>query len=141
MSRKYLGGSFDIHTGAHDNLYPHHECEIAQVETLTGKPLARYWLHSAPVAVDGRPMSRQNGNLVTVRELLDSGFRGNVLRVALLGAHYRKERLDFGDAVIDWARQSVDLVLGFRDHLGECSRSQAAAIRGGGQPAAWIGET
>src|SRR5690606_32492666 len=76
MSRKYLGGVFDIHTGTDDLIFPHHECEIAQVEPLTGQPLARFWLHSAGVTLDGEPMSRRLGNEVTVRELVASGFRG-----------------------------------------------------------------
>ena len=110
MSRKFLGGVFDIHTGADDNLFPHHECEIAQVEILTGKPLARYWLHTGLTRVEGKEMSRGNDNLVTVRELLEAGFRGIVLRVAILSSHYRSE-LNFDESTLDWARESVNLLL------------------------------
>ena len=141
MSRKYLGGSFDIHTGADDNRFPHHECEIAQVETLTGKPLANYWLHSGPVKVDGRPMLRQEDTVVTVRELLDSGFRGSVIRVALLSAHYR-ETLDFGESTLDWAREAVNALSGFHEHLKSSATGTRRKVDGREQPpVTWITET
>ena len=113
MSRKYLGEHFDIHTGADDNLNPHHEFEMAQAAVLAGEgderePLAHYWLHSGSVSVEGQAMSKSNGNIVPVRELLESGIRGKVVRVALLSEHYR-DNLDFGAA--------VNVILGFRDHL------------------------
>ena len=138
MSRKYLGGSFDIHTGTDDILFPHHECEIAQVETLTGKPLASCWLHTGPVQVDGQPMLRQNANVVTVRELLDSGIPGVVVRVALLGTHYR-ESLDFGEAPLEWAQRSVAAVRAFHAHLEGAAKTAGPAA--GEPPAAWITET
>ena len=142
MSRKYLGGAFDIHTGADDNIFPHHECEIAQVEVLTDKPLARYWLHSGPVTVEGKPMNRKNANLVTVRELLGSGFRGSVVRVALLSSHYRTE-LDMGESTFDKARAFVDTVLGFHEHLSEAVKA-SASVSGSAttsSPAPWIAAT
>ena len=117
MSRKYLGASFDIHTGGHDNVFPHHDCEIAQAEALSdGAPLARYWLHSGPVLVDGQPMSIRNENFVTVRELLESGFRGVVLRVALLSEPYRAV-LDFSEPLRERARECVDRILDFHTYL------------------------
>jgi cysteinyl-tRNA synthetase len=150
MSRRYLGGSFDVHTGSQDLIFPHHECEIAQVEPLTGRPLARYWIHSGAVEVDGRPMSRRNANEVTVRELLASGFRGCVLRLALLAEHYA-ETLEFGDAALDWGRESANLILGFREHLESCLAESGPGETGPGEtgpgeeaaivPGAWIGTT
>lgn len=137
MSRKYLGGSFDIHTGADDNLFPHHECEIAQVELLTGKPLARYWLHTGPVKVEGKPMSRRNDNLVTVRELLEAGFRGEVVRLALLSSRYRDE-LDLDESAIDRARNAVNALVSFRDHLEEARSTGNGADRPAGP---WIAAT
>ena len=138
MSRKYLGDSFDIHTGTHDNVFPHHECEIAQAESLSGRPLARYWLHSGPVTVDGQAMTRRNDNVVTVRELLESGFRGGVIRAALLHTHYR-EPLDFGDAALDWARECVHLALGFREHLEEAISAYPMLVDDTTPP--WIADT
>lgn len=116
MSLKYLGGSFDIHTGTIENIFPHHECEIAQAETLSGKPLARWWLHTGPVLVDGKPMTRENQNVLTVHKLLEAGFRGSVIRVALLSGPYRQP-LQFGEEAMAAARGKVNLFLAFREHL------------------------
>ncbi len=137
MGRKYLGGAFDIHTGAHDNLFPHHECEAAQAESLTGKPLARYWLHSGEVYVEGEPMSLVARNVVTVRELLNDGFRGAVIRAALLSAHYR-DTIDFGDACLDRSRDRVNAVLGFREYLLDEAK-KAPADESAAKPE-WIAE-
>jgi len=141
MSRRYLGESFDIHTGTWENLFPHHECEIAQAETLSGKPLARYWLHTGPVNVDGKPMSPQNKNVITVRQLLDSGFRGEVIRAALLSAAYRSA-LDFGETALDEARERVNTIGGFHAHLATlCGRTASWPASAERDPAGWIHET
>ncbi len=134
MGRKYLGPRFDIHTGAHDNVFPHHECEIAQAEALSGEVFANYWLHSAEVLVDGQPMSLANRNVVTIHELLEAGFRGSVLRVALLGIDYR-ETLDFGDERLDDARGKANAVLGFYEYLKD---ETAGKKDGGGAVGEWI---
>ena len=143
MGRKYLGEFFDIHTGAADNLCPHHECEMAQAAILgatgdDGRPLARYWLHSGPVTVEGETMDRRKRNVVSVHELLESGFRGNVIRVALLSAGYR-DQLDFGEKPLDRAREAVDTVLGFRERLLYASSME----KSGNEPTrpAWVDET
>lgn len=137
MSRKYLGEFFDLHTGSHENIFPHHDCEIAQAVALSGKPQAGWWLHSGPVRVDGKPMSLENDNVVKVRELLASGFRGSVLRVALLGAPYR-EQLDFGEGLLEQARNRVNAVLGFHEYV----RGEAGtAVPGENPPPRWIEET
>ena len=141
MSRKYLQSSFDIHTGTCENVFPHHECEIAQSEALSGKPLARYWLHTGPVTVDGQPLSRDNRNMVTVRQMRDAGFRGSVIRVALLSEHYRQP-LDFGEACMDRARPKVNANLGFREYLlSAAGQWPAGAATRRPEPAAWIQET
>jgi cysteinyl-tRNA synthetase len=139
MGRKYLGESFDIHTGTWENIFPHHECEIAQAEALSGKPLARYWLHSGPVRVEGKAMTLQNRNVVTVRELLQAGFRGVVLRVALLSAPYR-DPLDFGEAVRARAREQVDCLLSFHEHLRSSAENATTDDAPLESPAPWIGE-
>jgi cysteinyl-tRNA synthetase len=145
MSRKYLGPFFDIHTGSHDNVFPHHECEMAQAAVLGacgdgGTPLARWWLHTGPVKVEGKPMETLNRNVVSVRELLKEGFRGRVVRVALLGTHYRAE-LDFGESVLDRAREAVNVVLGFRDEIREAASREAGATRRGVRPQRWVEDT
>lgn len=106
MSRKFLGDTFDIHTGSEEIIYPHHECEIAHAETLDGKPLTNYWLHSAHVLVDGKPISRSNQNLLTVKGLLESEFSGVEIRAALLSKHYR-EPMEFTPTIMESARENL----------------------------------
>ncbi len=90
MATENLGTTLDIHTSSRNLMFPHHENEIAIAEALTGKPLARYWLHSELVMVDGRAMSTDAGNNVTLQELLDQGYTGREIRFMLLSVHYRK---------------------------------------------------
>ncbi|HXI01941.1 MAG TPA: cysteine--tRNA ligase, partial [Candidatus Saccharimonadales bacterium] len=90
MSMKYLGESFDIHTGGVDNIFPHHENEIAQSEGATGKRLVRHWLHCAHLMVDGQKMSKSAGNFYTLRDLLGKGIEARAIRYLLLSSHYRK---------------------------------------------------
>ena len=90
MSMKYLGEQFDIHTGAVDNIFPHHENEIAQSEAATGKPFVRLWLHCAHLIVDGEKMSKSKGNFYTLRDLLGRGADPRAIRYLLLSVHYRK---------------------------------------------------
>jgi cysteinyl-tRNA synthetase len=91
MSIKYLGETFDMHTGGVDNIFPHHENEIAQSESATGKPFANYWLHAEHLIVDGEKMSKSLGNFYTLKELLAKGVEPRVMRYLLLGTHYRKK--------------------------------------------------
>jgi len=90
MSMRYLGEFFDIHTSGCDLIFPHHENEIAIAMALTGKALARTWIHSELVLVDGKKMSRSAGNVVTLRDLNKKGFTGRHVRFFLLRTHYRK---------------------------------------------------
>ncbi len=90
MSAKHLGETFDIHGGGQDLIFPHHENELAQSVCAHGKDFVRYWLHNGYVVVEGEKMSKSLGNFFTVRQLLEEGFRGEVIRLALLSAHYRQ---------------------------------------------------
>ena len=90
MSTGYLGETLDIHTSSRDLMFPHHENEIAIAEALTGKPLARYWMHSEMLLVDGKKMSTENNNVVTLKDLLAKGYTGREIRFLLLSVHYRK---------------------------------------------------
>jgi len=90
MSTGYLGETLDIHTSSRDLMFPHHENEIAIAETLTGKSLARYWMHSEMLLVDGKKMASDNDNVVTLKDLLSMGFTGREVRFLLLSVHYRK---------------------------------------------------
>jgi cysteinyl-tRNA synthetase len=90
MARKHLGDRIDIHTGGEDNVFPHHECEIAQTESFTGAPFANYWMHSKFLQVDGGKMSKSLGNTYSVDDVLARGFSARALRFALLRGHYRQ---------------------------------------------------
>jgi cysteinyl-tRNA synthetase len=89
MSMRYLGETFDIHTGGVDLIFPHHEDEIAQSEAATGKQFVRTWLHCAHLQMGGRKMAKSEGNIARVTELLAAGTSPRALRYALLAAHYR----------------------------------------------------
>ncbi len=91
MSRKHLGDSFDIHTGGVDNIFPHHQNEIAQSEAFTGKRFVKYWLHSEHLIVEGKKMAKSLGNFYTLRDLLDKGYSGRAIRYLLLNTHYRQQ--------------------------------------------------
>ncbi len=91
MGMKYLGESFDIHCGGVDNIFPHHENEIAQSESATGKPFVRTWIHAEHLIVDGEKMSKSLGNFYTLQDLVDRGASLRALRYQLLSVHYRKK--------------------------------------------------
>jgi cysteinyl-tRNA synthetase len=124
MARKYLGDTFDIHTSGLDLAFPHNENENALCEGLTGKPMARYWMHSGLILRDGKKMSRSAGSAVTLRDLVDRGYTGSEVRWFLLGAHYRRP-LDFGFDVLDNARRELS-------RLNELIRSLRTVRRDGG---------
>ncbi|MBQ9787260.1 MAG: cysteine--tRNA ligase [Lentisphaeria bacterium] len=106
MSMKYLGESFDIHTGGVDNMFPHHEDEIAQSESATGKKWVNYWLHCEHLMVDGTKMSKSLGNFYTLRDLQEKGWNGREIRWVLVGAHYRK-KLNFTLDALAQARETL----------------------------------
>ncbi len=91
MSMKYLGESFDIHCGGVDNIFPHHENEIAQSESATGKPFAHTWLHAEHLIVDGEKMSKSLGNQYTLSELIEQGISPRILRYFYLSVNYRQK--------------------------------------------------
>jgi cysteinyl-tRNA synthetase len=102
MIREKLGETIDIHTGGADLIFPHHENEIAQSEAVTGQPLARYWLHTAMVKVEGEKMAKSLGNFITIRDLLDRPVDSMAVRLFVLMAQYRKP-IDFSDDAIESA--------------------------------------
>ncbi|HWB58983.1 MAG TPA: cysteine--tRNA ligase [Chthoniobacteraceae bacterium] len=89
MAVALLGPQMDIHCGGVDNIFPHHEAEIAQSECCTGKRFVKYWLHCAHLMVEGRKMSKSEHNFYTLRDLLDQGWTGREVRYALINVHYR----------------------------------------------------
>ena len=106
MSIKYLGEYFDIHTSGKDLIFPHHENEIAISKALTGTTLAKTWLHSELVFVDGKKMSRSSGNVVTLKDLLKRGYSGRQVRFFLLRTHY-KSPIQFSFNFLDEAVKAL----------------------------------
>ena len=106
MSTALLGDEIDIHCGGVDNIFPHHEAEIAQSEGVTGKKFVRYWLHCAHLLVDGQKMSKSLGNFYTVPDVMAKGYTGRELRYALLRVHYRVP-LNFTWDGMNEARESL----------------------------------
>jgi len=94
MSQRYLGATFDVHCGGVDNIFPHHENEIAQSESANGAPFVRLWMHSEHLIVDGEKMSKSLGNFYTLRQLLDRGEDPRAIRYLFLSVHYR-QKLNF----------------------------------------------
>ena len=118
MSMKYLGASFDLHTGGIDNMFPHHENEIAQSECATGKPFVKYWLHSAHLMVEGRKMAKSFGNFFTLRDLVSAGHNPVAIRYALIATNYRLSN-NFTFEALDAANQALNRIRDFRLRLRE----------------------
>ncbi|MGO8703801.1 MAG: cysteine--tRNA ligase [Candidatus Brocadiia bacterium] len=119
MSGKYLGDQFDIHTGAEDNIFPHHESEIAQSEGATGKvPWVKYWMHARFLQVNGQKMSKSLGNFFTLRDLLEKGCDPMAVRYVLISTHYRQP-LNFTLESVEAAKTSIRRLKDFRIRLKE----------------------
>ena len=106
MAKKLLGETIDIHAGGSDLAFPHHENEVAQSESLTGKPFANYWLHSAFVNVNNQKMSKSLNNFKTARETLVE-YNADVIRFLMLSAHYRQQ-LNFSADLLESAKASIE---------------------------------
>ncbi|MCD6161376.1 MAG: cysteine--tRNA ligase [candidate division Zixibacteria bacterium] len=114
MSMKYLGESFDIHTGGVDNMFPHHENEIAQSEGATGKKFVKYWLHCEYLIVEGKKMAKSEGNYYTVQDIIDKGNNPLAIRYLLLATHYRQQ-LNFTFEALEAAKNAITRLRDFRD--------------------------
>ena len=121
MSMKYLGETFDLHTGGIDNLFPHHANETAQAEGATGKPFVNCWLHCAHLRLNGEKMSKSLGNFYTLRDLLAKGWTGREIRFVLVGGHYRQV-LNFTFDALAQARTSLARIDAFVGRLEEKSK-------------------
>lgn len=106
MSRKYLGDTFDIHGGGMDNVFPHHECEIAQSEALTGKPFVNYFVHNNLITRNGQKMGKSLGNTVDLDELFEK-YGPTFVRLYIVKNHYRSV-LDFSDDQLEETRKTYD---------------------------------
>jgi len=123
MALRYLGESFDLHAGGEDLMFPHHENEIAQSESATGKTLAYHWMHVRFLLVDGRKMSKSEGNFFTLRDLLLKGYKASAIRFLLLSVPYRTP-LNFTTDGLTESASAVERVRTFYQR-----------IRSGGWPA------
>jgi cysteinyl-tRNA synthetase len=124
MSMKYLGEHFDIHTGGVDNIFPHHENEIAQSEAYTGKKFVNYWLEAEHLLMNNVKMAKRLGNFVTIRELREGGISGRALRFFLLKGQYRTQ-LNFTDQSLEQAESSVRRINEFVLRLEEVANDNA----------------
>jgi cysteinyl-tRNA synthetase len=130
MSMKYLGERFDIHTGGVDNIFPHHENEIAQSEGATGHPFVDVWLHSEHLIVDGEKMSKSKNNFFTLPQVLERRHDPTVVRYLMLSVPYR-QKLNFTFDALAGAAAAVDRLRTAEARFGEIAASGAA------KPGAW----
>jgi cysteinyl-tRNA synthetase len=122
MSMKYLGPTFDIHSGGEDLIFPHHENEIAQSEAATGKRFARFWLHSGMLLVGGGKMAKSSGNFFTLRDLLSKGHDPLAVRYLLMSAHYRAQ-LNFTEGALADAEKAVEALRGTYRRINNVERT------------------
>ncbi len=123
MAMKYLGESFDLHAGGEDLMFPHHENEIAQSESATHKPFARHWMHVRFLLVDGRKMSKSEGNFYTLRDLLLKGYKASAIRLALISVPYRHQ-LNFTFDGLTEATQAIGRLRTFVDRLQKANLAE-----------------
>jgi len=133
MAMEYLGESFDLHAGGEDLMFPHHENEIAQSEMATHKQFARHWMHVRFLLVNGKKMSKSEGNFYTLRDLLLKGYRASAIRLALVSVPYGHQ-YNFTFEGLEEAASAIDRLRTFHERLntggfapGESSQMQEAA--------------
>jgi len=133
MAMEYLGESFDLHAGGEDLMFPHHENEIAQSETATHRQFARHWMHVRFLLVNGKKMSKSEGNFYTLRDLLLKGYKASAIRLALVSTPYRHQFNFTFDGLVE-ATSAIDRLRTFHERLktggfvtGESSQMQELA--------------
>jgi cysteinyl-tRNA synthetase len=125
MSMEKLGETLDIHTGGEDLVFPHHENEIAQSESLTGKPFVRYWIHARFLLVEGEKMSKSLGNFYTLRDLVLKGHKPSSIRYLLSSVPYRKQ-LNFTFDGLTQATNAVERLRNFKRRLEQEQRPEGS---------------
>ena len=120
MSMRYLGETFDVHCGGVDNMFPHHENEIAQSEAATGKTFVNYWLHNEHLLVEGKRMAKRYGNFYTLRDLLGKGYDPVAIRYLLLSTHYRQQ-FNFTFEGLEAAKGAVERLRNFLRRLQDAN--------------------
>jgi cysteinyl-tRNA synthetase len=116
MSSEYLGDSFDIHTGGEDNIFPHHEAEVAQSESFSGKKFVNYWMHTRHLLVNGEKMSKSKGNFYRLEDIKEKGFTPMEFRLLLLSSHYRSA-LNFTWESMEQSRSNIRRISEFVNNL------------------------
>ncbi|MEO5718299.1 MAG: cysteine--tRNA ligase [Chthoniobacterales bacterium] len=127
MATTLLGEQLDIHCGGVDNIFPHHEAEIAQSEGCSGKTFVRYWMHCAHLLVDGQKMSKSLGNFHTLRDVLEKGYSGREVRYALIRVHYRAP-LNFTWEGMEEARQALARIDEWLRRLRESAADETTGL-------------
>ncbi|MBN2326762.1 MAG: cysteine--tRNA ligase [Candidatus Omnitrophica bacterium] len=128
MAMKLLGSHFDIHCGGEDNIFPHHENEIAQSEGATGERYVNYWLHCRHLLVDGEKMSKSKGNFYTLRDLMNKGFHPMAIRFFIVASHYRTP-VNLTMEGLHAAHASWSRIMDFHGRLKEIMQNDAEGRR------------
>ncbi len=118
MSMEYLGETLDLHTGGEDNIFPHHENEIAQSEAYSEKPFSNYWAHPRHLLIDGKKMSKSKGNFYRLQDIMDKGYSPMTFRLLVLSAHYRSN-LNFTWKGMNQAQKNLEKITKFVNRLKE----------------------
>ncbi|OUU20768.1 MAG: cysteine--tRNA ligase [Planctomycetia bacterium TMED53] len=126
MSHKYLGGTFDIHTGGEDNIFPHHECEIAQSVGSGVGEFAKVWVHARHLLVDGEKMSKSKGNFFTINDLFEKGYQGYEIRYSLINSHYRQP-MNFTLQGLEGDSKAIQRIRSLREKLQAAESESATA--------------
>lgn len=116
MSMEYLGDTLDIHTGGEDNIFPHHEAEIAQSEGVTNKTFVNYWLHTRHLLIDGVKMSKSKGNFTTFEDIQEKGYGAMDVRMLMLSSHYRSQ-MNFTWDALEQAKKNKEKLFGIYARL------------------------
>jgi cysteinyl-tRNA synthetase len=127
MASSLLGKTIDIHCGGIDNMFPHHENEIAQCEACFNTPFSNVWLHSQHLLVDGKKMSKSLGNFFTLRDLIAKGYSPRAIRFVLLNGHYRMP-LNFTMEGLDGAKSALARIDSFIDRLKSCNEGSSSEL-------------
>ncbi len=133
MATALLGDQLDIHCGGVDNIFPHHEAEIAQTEGCTGKTFVRYWMHCAHLLADGQKMSKSLGNFYTLADVIDKGYSGREARYALMRVNYRMP-LNFTWEGMEEARESLKRIDEWAQRLSKAAEGDATGPAGASIP-------
>ncbi|EKE11712.1 MAG: hypothetical protein ACD_15C00034G0005 [uncultured bacterium] len=123
MSTEYLGDTIDVHTGGEDNIFPHHEAEIAQTQCATGKKYVNYWIHTRHLKVDGVKMSKSKNNFYRLKDIEDKGYSPMALRLLLLSS-LRQTQLNFTWKAMDQAKSNLQRINDFILNMEALSTSQ-----------------